>query len=78
MQGRVGEVATLLWRGDCWAHLESYFASFLEADLQSYFSEFGSIFGVVLEHIWSCFGAYFLDRFGAYFLGRFGACFQGM
>ena len=33
---------------------------------------------VYLEHIWSCFGAYFLDRFGAYFLGRFGACFQGM
>jgi hypothetical protein len=53
----------VLWRGDCWAHLESYFSSFLEADL---------------EHIWSCFGAYFLDRFGAYFLGRFGACFQGM
>jgi hypothetical protein len=31
--------------------LESYFGSSLEADLESYFSEFGSIFGAVLEHI---------------------------
>ena len=31
--------------------MESYFASFLEADLESYFAEFGSIFGAVLEHI---------------------------
>jgi hypothetical protein len=31
--------------------LESYFASFLEADLESYFAEFGSIFGAVLKHI---------------------------
>jgi hypothetical protein len=31
--------------------LESYFASFLEADLESYFVEFESIFGAVLEHI---------------------------
>jgi hypothetical protein len=58
--------------------LESYFVYFLEADLESYFAKFGSIFGAVLEHIWSCFGAYFLEKFGAYFLGIFGACFQGM
>jgi hypothetical protein len=41
----------LLWRGDCWAHLKSYFASFLEVYLESYFAEFGSIFGAILEHI---------------------------
>ena len=41
----------MLWRGDCWAHLESYFVSFLEVYLESYFAEFGSIFGAILEHI---------------------------
>jgi hypothetical protein len=41
----------LLWRGDWWAHLKSYFASFLEVYLESYFAEFGSIFGAILEHI---------------------------
>ena len=40
-------VARLLWRGDCWAYLNSYFASFLEVYLESYFAEFGAI----LEHI---------------------------
>ena len=41
----------MLWRGDWWAHLKSYFASFLEVYLESYFAEFGSIFGAILEHI---------------------------
>ena len=41
----------MLWRGDWWAHLKSYFASFLEVYLESYFVEFGSIFEAILEHI---------------------------
>jgi hypothetical protein len=35
----------------CKFNMKSYFASFLEVYLESYFVEFGSIFGAILEHI---------------------------
>ena len=58
----------MLWKGDCWAHLENYFASFLEADLE----KIGSIFGAYLELLWSIF----LGQIWSLFLGQIWSLFS--